>query len=68
MSNNIFQKINNDILDMQNKKYYNNNTNINIIFIIISTLLIIFFKEHKNLLAITYLNNKLIQKIYIIIF
>jgi hypothetical protein len=41
MSNNIFQKINNDILDMQNKKYYNNN--INITFIIIFLLLIFVF-------------------------
>jgi hypothetical protein len=58
MSYNIFQKINNDILDLQNKNNYNknnynknnynkNNYN-NFIFIMIGTLLIIFFIYKKR--------------------
>ena len=47
MSNNIFQKINNDILDIQNKKYYNKN-NSNFIIIIIFLLLIFVFICNKR--------------------
>ena len=53
MSYNIFQKINNDILDLQNKNNYNKNNynknnNDNFIFIMIGTLLIIFFIYKKR--------------------
>ena len=48
MTNNIFDKINNDILDMQRKNKQKPNNNFIIIIIIIIILLLIFFNYKRG--------------------